>query len=108
MCDFINFLCSPEWHHVVVLYNFIIDIVLITQPVAVAVGPSDVGSTGADAVDIETDTPGRLGDQGALLQGVINTFNTVTSHGQEEAGTQLGSRSGGVEQGGGGVSEQLL
>ena len=49
------------------------------KPIAVPVGPSDVGSTSADAVDIETDAPGRLGDQSTLFQGVINTFTKTVN-----------------------------
>ena len=49
------------------------------KPIAVTVGPSDVGSTSADAVDIETDAPSRLGDQSTLLQGVINTFTKTVN-----------------------------
>ena len=83
------------------------------EPVAVPVGPSDIGATGADTVDIETDPPSRLGDQSALLESIINTFEktvnfplytfknirlpsilSLASHGEKEAGAQLGSGGG--------------
>ena len=49
------------------------------KPVAVPVGPSDVGATGADTVDIETDPPSRLVDQSTLLQSIINTFEKTVN-----------------------------
>ena len=95
------------------------------EPVAVPVGPSDIGATGADTVDIETDPPSRLGDQSALLESIINTFEKTINfplytfknirlpsilslamvRRKQELSWGLGV---GVKQGGGGVGEQLL
>ena len=78
------------------------------EAVTVAVGPGNVGAGGANAVDIEADTSGRLGDEGALLQSVVDSLDGVAGHRQQEAGAELGAGRGRVEQSWGGVSEQLL
>lgn len=39
------------------------------------VGSSDVRSLSTDVVDVETDSSGRLGDEGARLERVVDSFN---------------------------------
>ena len=76
-------------------------------------------------MDIETDPPSRLGDQSALLESIINTFEKTVNfplytfknirlpsilslamvRRKQELSWGLGV---GVKQGGGGVGEQLL
>lgn len=46
--------------------------------------PSDVAAGCPDAVNIQADAPSILGDEGALLEGVIDTLDTVVAHGQQE------------------------
>merc|ERR1719370_1713764 len=78
------------------------------QAIAVPIGTSNICSSSSDTVNVETDTTSRLGDQGTLLQGVVDTLNAVTVHSEEEAAAQLWPRGSRVEQSGGGVGEQFL
>merc|ERR1719470_615246 len=75
------------------------------QAVAVAIGTGNIGSSSSDTVHVQTNTSSRLGDEGTLLQGVVDALDTVAVHGEEEAAAELGPGGGRVEQGGGGVSE---
>ena len=56
-------------------------------------------------VDGETDAASRLGDEGALLQRVVNAVQRIVLHRQEEARRHLGHGCTGIEQGRRGVSE---
>lgn len=47
--------------------------------------PSNVAACGTDAAHGEADAPSRLGDEGTLLQGVVDAFNAVVLHAQQEA-----------------------
>lgn len=68
----------------------------------------NVGTRGTDAVHVEANAARVLRDQGALLQRVVDPFNAVVLHGEEEAGRHLWLRRAGVEEGGRGVGEILL
>ena len=56
-------------------------------------------------MDGEADTSGVLGDDGAVLEGVVDTGDGILLHSEEEARGHLGVRGTGVEEGGGGVGE---
>lgn len=47
--------------------------------------PSNVAARGSDAADGEADAAGRLGDEGTLLQGVVDALDAVVLHAQQEA-----------------------
>lgn len=53
----------------------------VTDPV----GARNVGAGGADAVNVDTDSPRRLGDEGTLLERVVDTLNAVVLHSQQKA-----------------------
>merc|ERR1719234_1894906 len=78
------------------------------QAIAVAVGAGNVGSTCPDVVDVEPDPPGRLGDESALLEGVVDALDAVAGHREEEAGGKLGPGGGCIKESRGGMSEKLL
>ena len=63
-----------------------------------AIGPSNVGTSGSDSVDVETNTTGSLGNHGTGLQGVIDTLDTVRLHIDQETRGQLSLRSASIEQ----------
>ena len=69
------------------------------QAIAVAVGASNVRSTCPDVVDVEPDASRGLGDESALLECVVDPFNAVAGHGEQEARGELGPGGGGVEEG---------
>mmetsp|Transcript_73024 Transcript_73024/g.201524 ORF Transcript_73024/g.201524 Transcript_73024/m.201524 type:complete len:261 (-) Transcript_73024:541-1323(-) len=68
------------------------------QPIAVTIGAADVGALRADVRDCKANTPSRLGDQSALLQGVVYTLNAVVFHREQEAGGHLGHGRAGIEE----------
>merc|ERR1719402_2035036 len=78
------------------------------QTIRRTVSAGNVRSTGPDAMYVEADPAGRLGDESTLFQGVVDTLDGVGGHGEEETGGELGTRSGSVEEGGRGVGETLL
>lgn len=47
--------------------------------------PCNVASSGSNAANCHPDTSGRLRNEGALLQGVIDPLNTVILHSKQEA-----------------------
>lgn len=47
--------------------------------------PSNVAARGADAAHGKADAPSRLGDEGTLLQGVVDALDAVVLHAQQEA-----------------------
>lgn len=47
--------------------------------------PCNVASSGTDAADCHTNPTSRFGDEGTLLQCVIDALNAVVLHGQKEA-----------------------
>lgn len=47
--------------------------------------PSNVAARGTDAAHGEANAPSRLGDEGTLLQGVVDAFDAVVLHAQQEA-----------------------
>lgn len=63
-----------------------------------AVGAPDVGADGADVVDRQADASGGLGNAGALLERVIDPFDRVGLHRDEEARRQLWPGRAGVEE----------
>ena len=50
------------------------------------IGASNVGSGGSDAVDVQSDATGRLGDHGASFESVVDSLDRVAFHGDEKAG----------------------
>ena len=70
------------------------------QDIAAAISTGNVGTSGSDAMHVKTNTSSRLGDEGALLEGVVDALDTVAVHGEEEAAAELGPGGGSVEQGG--------
>mmetsp|Transcript_74060 Transcript_74060/g.195202 ORF Transcript_74060/g.195202 Transcript_74060/m.195202 type:complete len:246 (+) Transcript_74060:1-738(+) len=68
------------------------------EAVAVAVGAADVAALRADVGDRQADSACGLGDQGALLQGVVNALDAIVLHGEQEARRHLGHRRARVEQ----------
>ena len=76
--------------------------------IGMAVGALDISAIGPDIVNAETDASRGLADQGAPLQSVVDAFDAVILHLEEEAAGHLGIVGAGVEEGGGGVGEPLL
>ena len=72
-----------------------------------AVGTSDIGASGANTVNVETDTASHLGDHSAGLEGVVDALDAVFLHVDQEARRELGLRSAGVEESGRSVGEGL-
>jgi len=54
------------------------------------------------------DASSPFGDEGAVLEGVVDAFDTVPFHCEQEAGGHLRTRSSGVEEGRTCVGEPLL
>ena len=73
-----------------------------------AIGAADVRARGADVVDREADAAGALGDDGALLEGVVDALDAVVLHAEQEAAGELRARGAGVEQRGARVREHAL
>mmetsp|Transcript_43278 Transcript_43278/g.109704 ORF Transcript_43278/g.109704 Transcript_43278/m.109704 type:complete len:430 (-) Transcript_43278:280-1569(-) len=67
------------------------------QAVTVPVGAADVAALGTDVGDGNTDASGALGDQSALLQGVVDAVDAVRLHGEQEARRHLRSRCACIE-----------
>jgi hypothetical protein len=53
--------------------------------VGCTVGTSNVGASGTDSVDVETNTTSHLGDHSTGLEGIIDTVNAVLLHINQEA-----------------------
>mmetsp|Transcript_49580 Transcript_49580/g.137713 ORF Transcript_49580/g.137713 Transcript_49580/m.137713 type:complete len:323 (-) Transcript_49580:26-994(-) len=68
------------------------------EAVAVAVRTPDVPALGAHIRDRDADAASRLGDERALLQGVVDAIDAVRLHCQQEAGRHLRRWSARVEQ----------
>jgi hypothetical protein len=66
--------------------------------VRVTVSTGNVGTLGSDVVNVKTDTTSSLGDLGTGLEGIVNTFDRVIPHGDEETRRHLGVGSTRVEQ----------
>jgi hypothetical protein len=49
--------------------------------------PSDVATSGPNTTHSNTNSPSGLRNQGTLLQSIINSFNAVIFHTQEETAT---------------------
>lgn len=47
--------------------------------------PSNVAARGTDAAHSKADAPSRFGDEGTLLQGVVDALDAVVLHAQQEA-----------------------
>ena len=73
-----------------------------------AVGTTDVGLGGTDVGDGHADAASVLGDDGELLEGVVDAVDGVLLHGEEEARGHLGVGSSGVEESGGGMGEESV
>jgi hypothetical protein len=73
-----------------------------------AVSAADVRPRRADVVDGDADAAGRLGYDGALLEGVVDALDGVALGADEEARRELRARGAGVEQRGGRVGEPAL
>ncbi len=50
-----------------------------------SVGSGNVRAGRANAVDVDANSAGRLGDEGTLLERVVDAFDRVPSHGQQKA-----------------------
>ncbi|KAH3685492.1 hypothetical protein WICPIJ_003539 [Wickerhamomyces pijperi] len=72
------------------------------------VSTSNVRTSGSNVVDVQTNTTGSLGDQGTLLQSLVDTFDGVVLHGDKETRGHLWVRSTSVEQSWGGMGEVSL
>mmetsp|Transcript_12764 Transcript_12764/g.23829 ORF Transcript_12764/g.23829 Transcript_12764/m.23829 type:complete len:351 (-) Transcript_12764:99-1151(-) len=59
------------------------------DPVGGSVGASNVGLTGTNVVNGDSNASGVLGDDGTSLERFVDSFNGVCLHGQEEAGGHL-------------------
>ncbi len=59
------------------------------QAVGEPVGARNVGSLSPDAVNIQPDASGRLGDECRLLQRVVDALDRVVRHCQQKAAGQL-------------------
>lgn len=57
---------------------------------------------------VQSDAAGALGDHSALLQRVVDSFDTVILHRQQETAAELRSDRSGIVQGRRGVSEEFL
>lgn len=68
----------------------------------------NVRSMRADAMDTQANAPRGLGDNGALLQGVVDADDGVRLHREEEARGHLREARPGVEERWGGVDEPLV
>ena len=64
--------------------------------------------SGADAMDIYSDTSRGLTDHGTILEGIINTLDGIIFHADQEAGAQLRTRSACIEKGRRGMGEITL
>ncbi len=73
-----------------------------------SIGSSNVGLAGTNVVAGKTNSPGILGNDGTVLEGVVDSVDGVILHGQEEARRHLRSVGSGIEQGGCGVGEVTL
>ena len=62
------------------------------QSIGGSIGASDVRARRTNTMHVEADATGRLGDQSALLECVINVLDGVPRHGQQEATGELGPR----------------
>ena len=67
--------------------------------VRVTVGSSDVRTSRTNVVNRETDPSCSFRDEGASLEGVVDTFDRVVLHSDEEARRELRVRSSSVEEG---------
>jgi hypothetical protein len=76
--------------------------------VRVPVCSRDVRSRRADVVNAESNPTGRLGDESARLEGVVDPLDRVVLHRDEEARGELRVGSSGVKESGGGVGEVAL
>jgi len=76
--------------------------------IAGTVGSTNVGITGADVVDGKANSSSMLGDDGAVLQRVVDTADRVLLHCQKEARRHLGVGGTGIEESGGGMGEEPL
>ena len=56
-------------------------------------------------MDVESDSAGGFGDESAVLESVVNAFDGVVLHGQQEARRHLRTTSSRVEQRRGSVGE---
>ena len=72
------------------------------------IGSGDVGASSSDGVDVETDSTGVLGDHGASLECIVDTFDRVLLHGDQEAGRHLGVGCTSCEEGRGSMGKVSL
>ena len=70
-----------------------------------SVGAGNVGLTGTNVVCGKTNATGVLGNDGTVLECIINSVNGVFLHGQEEARGHLRLGGSGVEEGRSGMSK---
>ena len=59
------------------------------QSVGDSVCPGDVATSSSDAVDVQTDSTSRFGNDGTLFQCFINAVDAVVLHRQQETATQI-------------------
>ena len=73
-----------------------------------SVGSANVGLTGTNVVNVETDSSGILGDDCTILEGFVDSVNAVFLHGEEKARRHLRHGGSSVEESGCGVGEVTL
>ena len=76
--------------------------------VGASVGAADIRLGGADGVNAEADATSALGDEGALLQSLVDTLDRVGIHSKQEARRHLGVGGAGIEESWSGVREPAL
>ena len=59
------------------------------DPVGMAVSPFNVAPSGPDVANADPYSSSRFRDQSALFKGIIDAFDGIRLHGQQEAGTHL-------------------
>ena len=70
--------------------------------------PSYVASRGSDVVYSQPNPPGRLGDAGTCLEGVVDAINAVFLHADEETRGELGATCSSIKESGRGMCEPSL
>lgn len=71
------------------------------------VGTSNIGTSGTDAVDVETNTTSHLGDHGTGLESVVDALNAVVLHVDQETRRELSLGSTSIEECGRGMGEEF-
>lgn len=78
------------------------------QAIGDTVGTTNIRAGGSYFVDGKANAASGFGNQGTLLEGIVDTVNGIGLHVEQEAGGHLGVAGATVEEGGGGVGEPFL